>query len=258
MHRGEHRSVAALVVGCCLLLACSGCFGTQPTPGLILQRGWSLDPNRVPPLDSQSTAHEESSQSDGGGGTASPARTGRDVPFPTEAAPKTPGLEQTDCQTPCPPDSYLRRGGPICGGGRRVCGMCGRLRRPVEPAVEVGYQNHPRFHPVPTRPAFSPRLDQLPVPLRDVIPNDFSAPELPPEGGSPQIQVIPPAPPPEQIPTPEGEAEDEGRMTRAPKRPGTTSHPASWIFNPPTPPEPDPTAEAQANAKETPRWIRRR
>lgn len=109
--------------------------------------------------------------------------------------------------------------------------------------AQTGYHNEPRFHPVPTRPVFTPRGD-----LSDLVPRGplplprafATSPEcvmpLQPGPGTDVPELIPP--PPALRPSAKS---DDGSAARPP----ASSVPA-WVFSPPAPAEssdPDETAE---------------
>ncbi len=97
---------------------------------------------------------------------------------------------------------------------------CKQGRQAVAPPPLVGSrQSRSRFHPVPTRPVFLPRPDRVAVVEPPVAPMPGEAPPATEQLGSPQIELILPEPPPEEIPIPRAEGTDE-RVTSTP----------SWIF----------------------------
>jgi hypothetical protein len=99
---------------------------------------------------------------------------------------------------------------------------------------------YPRFHPLPTRPAFAPPGSLRPVAAQEMLGNGRQSPLSAPNGIPLEIEAIPPAPVPEDIVRPQHEPEPgpapEDRMTGVPPvfadgRPGV-----SWIFPMPTAP----------------------
>ncbi len=150
-----------------------------------------------------------------------------------------------------PPDAAVAAGD--CGqpvAGRRPCLVCGRWRpgfagfmaawqRAREPIVEY---HHPRFHPVPTQPAFTARAD--------LIPTEFP---LSPEGLPPNLRV------PEVIPAPLP-IEESDRRTREYGMPkelaqgesGRATQP--WVFS--GPPE-EPLAQVLQAQRDTEKRRRR-
>ena len=154
------------------------------------------------------------------------------------------------------------------GPGCCWCPGHGCLRKPVEQQVVVGYHHHPPFHPVPTRPVFTPNTGAYVMvspcmitpgvcpsllPLEGNIPPmkcpqsdchlnvtpDGQVPSLvPPTVGAPQIELILPESAPEEVPTPDGEPNPQDRLTGRPQtvepsgRPKTVASRPSWIFTP--------------------------
>lgn len=237
------------------MLACSGCWYPRPRHGVVLRGDWSLELNRVPWLKKRSTSYEETSTPSADCEPAYPPSLDCDPALPNEAVPKEAGPQQSSFETPCSPDSCRRCGDWVPGSRLLACRSCGRSRRAVP--AEVGYQSHPRFHPVPVEPVFLPRSGPVPVVHNRMNPRDHSAPRPSPDAGAPQIHAAPSAPVPEQIRTPPPGPKKEDRVTRAPRRLGTASRSRSWIFNPPTPGKLEPAVEARLSTQANGRWIRR-
>lgn len=135
------------VVGCC----------PPVRHGVIFRGDWSLEMNRVPWLTNRVDTHHEYSEGTVGcllDGCADGCvdegeiQSGFDAPgdfsnVPTMAAPPpNEGASNTTCT------------GTTCG----ICQDGGHSRE--KSSVELGYHNHPRFHPVPTQPVFSPRPER--------------------------------------------------------------------------------------------------
>ena len=138
----------------------------------------------------------------------------------------------------------------MCGARRgRIRG--GRIRGGASEAVEPVYDNHPRFHPVPIEPVFSPRTDLTPeagLPQDDCLPATPSAEEPPTADAPPSteepssaeelppINILPPTVAPEEIRVPQpARKEQPERVTDAPRRlTMTTSRPFGWLFRPST------------------------
>jgi len=138
-------------------------------------------------------------------------------------------------------------GQPRCG---MVCGDCRPLRLVHEPcrigcpvwhaaaAIQPVSQDHSRFHPVPTRPVFSPRGCPLPGVFEASVPVESVAPPPPIEGSPQPINIQVPAPLPEEIPAPKSSPRKEDRVTQALGRPAVawrSSQGPSWIFSTSTP-----------------------
>jgi hypothetical protein len=167
--------------------------------------------------------------------TAHEARTGTGHPTqPTAAgdarpaAPPCPATVATGGEEVCAPASFScppwRWLG--CHGGGVGCAC-------PPPTPEIVY---PRFHPVPTRPVFAPP-GTTPTILDDGSPaGTLHRPLATPEGRPLEIEVLPPAPVPEQIvrPQPEPEPAPEDRMTGVPRGLAPRPPEASWIFPMPT------------------------
>lgn len=260
MDWGKSRLVLLIVVGWCLALVCSGCC-PRLRHGCIVRGNWSLECNRVPWLTSRSACQEESCQPCGADQPVCTPEPGRGPAAPIEGDGQPIGPQQSSYEVPCSPDGCAG-----CGPGRkcRLGGRCGKREGPAE--VNVGYHNHPRFHPVPTRPVFCPRFGPaLDVPSRLEATDDCSP--LPPGDGPAPIDLTPPVPVPEEIRAPEPESNPTSdRVTQAPRNPtggaqGTPHRLAaaaprspSWIFTPPTARTPD---SAKAESEPQARWIRR-
>jgi hypothetical protein len=129
------------------------------------------------------------------------------------------------------------------------CCACGKAGGPAAEgqAAPEGYYNHPRFHPVPTQPVFTPRLDPLAaarpnhVDLQEDDP--LSVPNRLPEPAKPEAIPIPPP----------GPAESGNKGQASPDRLATTSADTStWLFSPPLPPSAGrgkkPAVEAQSDS----------
>jgi len=155
------RLFGRVMVVCLLMVGTSGCYFRRPRHGFILRGDWSLELNRVPWLVSRTDAHEECSVSgvDCVGGCVSEVEVsgceacGSPTPAPAPAP--------ADASSCCPQDGKE---------GSRFCSRCGQALcgGPVQPAAATDPYVHPRFHPVPTRPVFSPREDCLPGTEADV------------------------------------------------------------------------------------------
>ena len=229
------KSVGTVLVGCCLVVACLGCRPIQ-RHGLILRGDWSLECNRTPWLKNREVTLQESSGGGPGCGNAFGEEFGGQPPFPTEAPVQIEG-QQTGYVSPGVPGSCNRCGTAMFGN--RVCRTCGKRGQSAKAAV--GYYNHPRFHPVPTRPVFAPRTDESSGPYGQVtqsrpVRTQARIPAASTQNGSPQIELTLPAPVPEEIRAPRPEPQpSEDRVTTAPRRLAVASRPFSWIFSPPAP-----------------------
>ena len=98
------------------------------------------------------------------------------------------------------------------------------------PTLPDGYYNHPRFHPVPTQPVFTPRIEPLVT----------SQPELPsgPENVPPGVpNRLPPAIVPEPIPAPAPLPPVPSSNTSGPpsgRVAASSADAGSWLFSPAT------------------------
>jgi hypothetical protein len=211
---GSLRRVAGWLLATSLIVPCLGCGCYSARHGLILRGDWSFEINRVPWLAGRSIAHQETTEgecavSEGGCGEVPPG-----------------GCGPAGGGSPTPAAVYPGPGGVGCrtvGPGAR-CAQMGRAGGANAGASQAGYYNHPRFHPVPTHPVFSPdgQLAAAPGPM--VIPEADI--ELQPAG--------PPAPlptaEPEAIPTPSGDSSSQWRTRQA--EPKLVAAQPSWIFVP--------------------------
>lgn len=228
------KRAVIIIIGCCLAANCLGC-RHKPRHGLILRGDWSLECNRTPWLKGTNVTSQETSGSIQGCGSG--CENGCES-YPTEM-PMSPDAEQLGYATPSD-------AGPCgqCGSSlpaNLACRRCGHH----EKAAEIGYHNHPRFHPVPTRPVFSPRTDESMAAGGQVMP--IAAP--------PQIKLAPPIPVPEEIRAPRPQPlPTADRVTSSAGRASAVSRPFSWIFTPPTGANQSATGVA---SQPNPRWIRR-
>lgn len=199
--RWKKRSlVGQVMVVCLLMVGSSGCC-CWPRHGVIVHRGWSLEMNRVPWVVSRTDAREECSGSgvDCVGGCLTEG--GMSAGLPSESP------------TPAPPSADASSCRPQKGRGRRLCGRCGQAccGGSVQPVGATEPYSHPRFHPVPTRPVFSPRHDCLSGTEADGAPYGAASglgPFESPAGRS--VEEIP-------VPVPEKE---EGWRAKNPPRSG--------------------------------------
>ncbi|MBN2477159.1 MAG: hypothetical protein JXB62_21305 [Pirellulales bacterium] len=233
MRGGKNKKLATVFVGCCLVSCCLGCYGPWVRHGVLLRGDWSLECNRVPWLDRRSSSRAERCDSQGGQ-ECGPA-------LPPVRLPEFPAELPGDAGGP-QPAAYQACTSHSCGASPgRVCRKCGLPERPVQAAVN--YQNHPRFHPVPTRPVFSRRDDDgrldrpcglQPSRVSNAVPDPTASPDRRPG----PIEITPPAPVPEEIQTPAPEpqqidqGEQQDRVTKAPRRLPKGATPPSWVFDP--------------------------
>lgn len=119
----------------------------------------------------------------------------------------------------CPPWRWL---GCFWGGEGAFC---------AAPSPEAML---PRFHPVPTRPVFAPPGVMPPFSATSLLQGMDDRPGAGPKGRPFKVEVLPPAPVPEEIsrppvePRPEPAPED--RMTGLPPSTAGPAAQPSWIF----------------------------
>lgn len=225
MFGGEARRVLLIVVGLWPIVACCGCH-PEYRHGYVLGGSWSLECNRVPWRECPGTGCPQRCSAGPG--------CGPDVPIQSGQA--DPG--RSLCKAPA-------------GRWRfPLSHLLGERARPV--MVKVADQPHSRFHPVPSRPVFSPRGD-LDSSAASCSAEGPGATPLPSGKDPPASETVLPAPLPEEVhPLPD---DDTNRSAGVPARlrPGRRS--PSWIFNPPQSRQPDSPVATAAEPKA--RWIRR-
>jgi len=220
--------IRIIVAGCFVALCCSGCYYVRPRHGLIVRGDWSLELNRLPWLTDRSTTQNERSQSDGGRGCAIPP--GGPPVFPMEGCGEASAGQPIGYEVPCPTGAHVT---PVPGRRCLVCSNCGRHASSA--TAEVGYQNHSRFHPVPTRPVFSSRDNEQSDVVSATALQEMLAPGKAATGGPSSIRITPPAPVPEEIKAPRPEPKSRDRVTQAPRRLDTAENSSSWVFGSPEP-----------------------
>ena len=201
----------------CLLANCLGCYCPRPRHGVIIRGDWALEFNRIPWLKSRSPEYQGTCYYEPGCSAARGGNGGDPASLPPSGG---------DTCGPSPGDMAST----AAGGERGVCGVCRGCRlggRCVQPEVAVGYHNHPRFHPVPTRPAFLPRCDAC----ASVGGQGYGNGTLPTDCGLPGSTPPTLVPEPESIPTPPTSS-DEGWKSRGSGQSDAVSGGTSWIFAP--------------------------
>jgi hypothetical protein len=131
----------------------------------------------------------------------------------------------------------------------RLPASCERCRRVFPLSSPPPIDNRPsgsRFHPVPTRPVFLPWPDRTPETDRSRAPMPGEPPPEIERLGTPEIELILPEPPPEEIPIPRPESTDE-RVTSTP----------SWIFRTSSRLKPLPVRESRLYPDSSGRSLRR-
>jgi len=195
------RSIRAAVLGCCLLLVCSGCRFVQRWREAEWRYRITRGPDPADCTGRMADARSEGCPTDGDGASK---RTCESV----EAC----RLRSCGCRLGWRPN--------YAGPGE---------------AIPVAYYFHPRFHPVPLRPVFSPRFAEVPLAEPLGVPPHTPQPIITPGMVPPRIELIPPAPVPEEILRPQPEPRSEDRLTSVPRRLSTRAEARSWIFLPSAP-----------------------
>ena len=212
-----------------LLLASSGCTCYRPRHGFVLRGDWSLELNRVPWVGSRAKCDQDCGEACSQC-TASGCETEGDA-----------GSQPAPARQPLGSRLFPFRG---------VCRTCGSGRcgdSPGRPDGQVGYHNHPRFHPVPTQPVFSPRPEGQ-LAMADEVYGDAPRPPAGKRGNAARTETPPVPPEPEAIPAPSPTKEDW--KSRGPGKPGAARDGQSWIFSPSTQGDATPVAQAKSREKQ--------
>jgi hypothetical protein len=200
--RNRRAALRIATVGILAISLC-GCSRINPRHGLILRGDWSFEVNRIPWM------------------------AGHNARYQTPWSP---------CGPPGDPDAC---GLNACGGnpcsdvscGATPCGHAGCAKAPNSPihptpALEescIDYGHHPRFHPVPTKPAFSPRGPSL-----SGVGSSHGSSSGASDLRSPHATLAEP----EVIPSPKPDS--SGETTPAePRRLAKPEAESAWIFAPP-------------------------
>ena len=237
MTEGKSRSSRLVSAGFCLVLACSGCIDPNLKQQDILRDDWLLEFERSVSSTDDRVRGEEDRLDLGPDFDAEP-QPGPDsrADLPDQVAPEAPGWEEATCGSPCPPMScdvpVALEPGLLLD---RIRPVWDALGQPLRARIDARHYRHPRFHPVPLQPVFSPRCGEPPVTDLGTVPGDSHVPAVPPVEGAPQIEIILPPLTPEGMTPPKAEPEQRDRVTRLPGRLQTASRPGSWIFYPPMP-----------------------
>jgi len=228
MDHSQRTSLGLIAMACCLATCLSGCL--QPPLGQRLASRWRVrfGSEASFPMEVQVDPHQLAAESEI-----------EVAPWPERLTHETVAAdtcEQGCDQGPvCPEGECESCGGPLAGLWCRLCSKRGRLRGLFQRATTVEYYNHPRFHPVPTRPVFQACFDSIAVgqpwmsPTANQMPTSGALPNPPPP-----VEVNPPQmpPTPENIRTPDPEPNRNDRLTRGPQRPVERRDASSWIFQP--------------------------
>ena len=228
MNHAHRTSLGLIVVACCLATCLSGC---QQLPlGQRLVSHWRVRFGNSPsfPMEVQIDPHQAAAESEG-----------EVAPLPEDQMHEDVAAElcgqECDEEPVCPEDECESCDGPLAGLRCRLSSKRGRLRGLFQQATTVEYYNHPRFHPVPTRPVFQASVDSIAAgqpwmsPTSNQMPTSGALPNPPPP-----VEVNPPPmpPTPENIRTPDPEPSRKDRLTRGPQRPVERRAASSWIFQP--------------------------
>jgi len=237
-------TIRLVVVGCFLICAYSGCCPIQPRRCAPLPDDCSSKCAPACKLNDRPRDCEETLPLCEVSGEDSAVQADAEA---CEAAPMS-------CEVSCGPDDGVPCEAPVLGIWQRLCVACRCPGLPAKEMVETAYYRHPRFHPVPTRPVFSRRID-FPGPVGVTPPEDGPAP----------IHMTPPAPVPEEIRTPRPQSDEIGvprsesqqpdRITQVPRRLPPVPRSSSWLLNqsPTSPSGP----ELQAQSKPSGQSIKR-
>ena len=176
-----------LLLASCLIANSSGCGIYNPRHGTILRGSWSLECNRVPWLNSRTRSYDEVGESGCGQGMVTSPAIGNADGTVSALYPAQPAAH-------------------VCASGPLACRSCAQTASatPVSPPM-----GHSRFHPVPTRPVFTPWKCPTAATRK-------SAPVRPARPSQPEV-----------IPTPEASL-----STMVPTRADSRVKNAAWIFQP--------------------------
>jgi hypothetical protein len=239
----EIRQIGAILLGCGLLLASAGCSCSLSCTGAGFVAWGERSEQLVP-------------------GSCGQAEASSDCPHGE-------GCTNVGCRRgliPAVVRGVQRVFWCLCPG---TCHTCGRVRSgdahgDTAGVVPPGVQEHSRYHPLPTQPVFSPRVDDL-TPMA-------GNPARGKSGGAARVQTTAPMPEePQETVVPS--AKEDDRTTRAPRPLATpssqqstrqaTKQPSSWVFapragiQPPPAPEPELPLEPKDRMKTDWKAVRR-
>jgi hypothetical protein len=195
--------------------------GWLATAGLLLLVLPGCAVPKKPPPDLSNYRWDGTCDDRDGGGTA-----GATVQLSAQRGGEIPrSVEERECDRPRP--RLLAGVGGHFGGGPTL---------PQGPSDGFGFQDYPRFHPVPTQPVFAPRTGPMLVggTAADLGGVDPRPAKVPSSGAAPAAEK-PPLRPPEEVPAPPP-ADGLGRPldAGAPQRLGAAqTEPPEWLFVPP-------------------------
>lgn len=213
----RHKSLALLLLVTAVLISLSatGCRHMNPRHGLIFRGDWSLEINRIPWMASHNDCYQM------------PSAPCADPGCPP-CGPDGCAVDPCCVANPCGGDSCGR---PGCGHRGCRAGADGGLGAPPsdEPPC-VDYGNHPRFHPVPTKPVFSPRGDVMgTMDGMNPVPCDPLGGRIP-DSTLPEPEIIPSPKPAPPSAAPAAPVEPDSAEPRRLAKPEAQS---AWIFTPP-------------------------
>lgn len=238
MREGLSTSARLICGGCCLVLACAGCVLPELAQREILEGNRYSDPAQIS-SDDFPAVEEKGRLAPAKGSAARPQPTApAQLDFPDPTASMIASAEEADqksCDLPQNCDApEVSQSGLWCDFSCAV----GVLRRPLWARIEAWRYRHPRFHPVPLQPAFTPGAAPPPGASLDAT-SEANESFVPRSEGSPQSEILLPAPLPRESPTP-SEPERPNRVARLERPLERASRRGSWIFSPPMPHEPVP------------------
>ncbi len=194
MRRPLQIQMTLLILGG-LLATGSGCGICNPRHGMLLRGDWSLELNRVPWLNSRTQSYDEVGEGCDQGTMVQP-------PMSPQGCVDTSGAPVA---CPTQPVAHSCQPGPL------ACRMCSGSRADGR-AAPPQRGAHSRFHPVPTRPVFTPWNCPAPDP-RAHAPHRPQTPRMQQES--------------ELIPTPEA-----SQSSMQPTRAASPTTSSAWVFQP--------------------------
>ena len=216
-----------LAIGCWLIASTTGCLYLPARHGVILHGDWSLEMNRIPWMKSRRSYQDPAGSVIG----SVPEEIQIDDPFG--------GTSPEVCTTEPPAEAVCQTRPSLLSRLRLPC-IIPTCRRTtcdhVRPgAVATPYDNHPRFHPVPSGPVFFSQGAPVTPSLAPSIPVESVAPAQPdsvPVDATPQPLEPVPAVPAETIPTPPDASEGEWKEPGS-EQAAQPNEQTSWVFSPP-------------------------
>jgi hypothetical protein len=217
--------------GCCLLVACCGCIYPALRQQGMVRDGRPLKLGQGSWAERQARGEHEGSGREEGSAPGPEGEPGRKAGHPDLEVPEVPSSEEpgnkgscskVDCTGPAPLGHGL---------GGRILGACASLGRPLRARIETSRYRYPRFHPVPLRPVFLPRVGEALAEDGGGMPEGGHVLAPPPVEGSPQIDTLLPRLGPGEVPRPKAASGEEDRATRLQRDLQTVSRPGNWLLN---------------------------